>query len=340
MNYLIGVSLFLAACVTAPAQTQAAPPDIPQADGVPVRVTPVLSILQLSEINDRDGIVAAEINLQVSWRDSRLAFDPIVEAREQKEFLNEVARAEVSQIWQPQIAVLNQVEPPRILSTTLVIRADGSVRLSERMQIKTRISIDLHDYPFDRQELVWQLGSLTLGRDQVALASEPLRIPRDLIIKTWTSSRPVQLLTEREGLTGRPFANLDVGLIVDRQSNVAVTQIFLPFFAIMFLPLICLFNVGANTPVQLFSALLAMLTLNFKIVLENPAIASVSNAVGDAMLMGYGYIGIALFLVMTVMRTSGDSQFGDFIQELRSYLKWGVPSIFIAFLLGRIAYAM
>ena len=127
---------------------------------------------------------------------------------------------------------------------------------------------------------------------------------------------------------------------VDRQSNVAVTQIFMPYMAIIFLPLICLFNVGANTPVQLFTALLAMLTLNFKIVLENPTIASVSNAVADAMWMGYGYIGIALFLAMTVMRAPGDRQLSDFMLELRGYLKWGVPMIFLALLGGRIAYAM
>jgi Neurotransmitter-gated ion-channel ligand binding domain len=340
MKRLIAILLLLAAYAVAATQAQSAPVDMPRADGVPVRVTPILSILQLNEINDRDGIVVAEITLQVSWRDSRLAFDPIVEAREQKEFLNDAARAEVSRIWQPQIAILNQIEPPRILSSTLVIRSDGSVRLSERMQVKTRVSIELRDYPFDRQELVWQLGSLTLGREQVALVSEPLRLSRALIIKTWTIARSVQLLTEREGLTGRPFANLDVGLIVDRQSNVAVTQIFMPYMAIMFLPLICLFNVGTNTPVQLFTALLAMLTLNFKIVLENPAIASVSNAVADAMWIGYGYIGIALFLAMTIMRTSSDSQLSDFMQELRAYLKWGIPTLFIALLGGRIAYAM
>jgi len=340
MKRLIAVLLLLATCAAATAPAQAAPPDIPRADGVPVRITPVMSLLQLSEVNDRDGIVAAEISLQVSWRDSRLGFDPIAEAREQKEFLNEVARAELSRIWQPEIAVLNQVEPPRILSTTLVIRADGSVRLSERMQVKTRVSIELRDYPFDRQKLVWQLGSLTLGREQVALVSEPLRLSRALIIKAWTVARSVQSLTEREGLTGRPFANLDVGMVVDRQSNVAVTQIFMPYMAIIFLPLICLFNVGANTPVQLFTALLAMLTLNFKIVLENPTIASVSNAVADAMWMGYAYIGIALFLAMTVMRASGDRQLSDFMLELRGYLKWGVPMIFLALLGGRIAYAM
>ena len=83
-----------------------------------------------------------------------------------------------------------------------------------------------------------------------------------------------------------------------------------------------------------------MLTLNFKIVLENPTIASVSNAVADAMWMGYAYIGIALFLAMTVMRASGDRQLSDFMLELRGYLKWGVPMIFLALLGGRIAYAM
>jgi hypothetical protein len=83
-----------------------------------------------------------------------------------------------------------------------------------------------------------------------------------------------------------------------------------------------------------------MLTLNFKIVLENPVIASVTNAVADAMWMGYSYIGVALFLALTVMRPPGDTKPGDVMSELRGYLKWGAPTIFLALLGGRIAVAM
>jgi hypothetical protein len=40
------------------------------------------------------------------------------------------------------------------------------------------------------------------------------------------------------------------------------------------------------------------------------------------------------------LRAPGDRQFSDFMLELRGYLKWGVPMIFLALLGGRIAYAM
>lgn len=314
--------------------------DLPTDDGVPVRVYPRLITEKISDISDKDNTFSAEISLALQWKDGRLAFDPVVEAREQKEYLNDDARTQLASIWQPQVVVQNAAEAPRTLSTTLIIRSDGTVRLRQRMAIKTRMEFELQDYPFDRQYLTFQLASVVYGRESVMLTNDPVPMPSNLVIKNWQFERLRQESLERLGITGRPFSNLDVSLVVDRQSYVAVTQIFLPYLAIMFLPLISLFNVGGNTPTQLFTALLALLTLNFKIVLEEPVIASVSNSVVDAMWMGYCYIGVVLLLALSVMRAPGDRKIGDFMTEVRGYTKWGPSLIFLTLLGGRIAAAL
>ena len=100
-------------------------------------------------------------------------------------------------------------------------------------------------------------------------------------------------------------------------------------------------SVGSSTPTQLFTALLALLTLNFKVVLEQPTIISVSNSVVDAMWMGYCFIGINLLLAFTVMRAcpADAPPLGDLYQELREVLKWVVPVAFLVLVVGRVLLA-
>jgi hypothetical protein len=312
---------------------------LPMDDGMPVRVAPSLLVDRVTDINDRDNSFTAEISLAVEWTDGRLAFDPVAEARDAREYLNEAATAELAKSWSPRIEVVNLAEPARLLSTTLVVRYNGRVRLTRHMAARTRMEFDLSDYPFDRQALTWQIASAEYGREAVVLVTEPARLPPGLVIKGWAPERITQATVERPGITGRPFSTVLAGLVVDRQSYVAVTQIFLPYLAIMFLPLICLFNVGPNTPMQLFTALLALLTLNFKIVLEEPVIASVSNAVVDGMWMGYFYIGLSLLLALTVMRPADERRLSDTMLEVRQYCKWGPPVVFLVTVAGRVAAA-
>jgi len=114
----------------------------------------------------------------------------------------------------------------------------------------------------------------------------------------------------------------------------------MPYFAIMLLPMIVLFTVGPNTPTHLFTALLALLTLNFKIVLEEPAVVAVKNAMGDALWMGYCYIGLTLLLALSVMRVVPDTQLSDVMISLRAYLKWWAALTFITLVGGRILSAV
>ncbi len=336
-RYSASVWLLLLAWLISPlASAIEAPGD----DGFPIRIAPQLSVEKIDEISDKDGTCIAEIGIGLEWKDRRLMFNAVTEGRDSHEYLNEAALSQLTKIWKPNVTVLNQAENPRTLSTTLVVRADGSVRSFERLVVKVRIDWELNDYPFDRQTILWRLGSTTYGREEVVLRSGTITLAPKLVIKNWGIERTVQSALERPGITGRPIAALDEGIVIKRQSYVAVTQIFLPYLAIMFMPLISLLNVSSSTPTQLFTALLALLTLNFKIVLEQPAIISVSNSVVDAMWMGYCYIGITLLLALTIMRAPGERMLSDPVMELRSYTKWGPPLIYLVLLGGRVLAAV
>ena len=180
-----------------------------------------------------------------------------------------------------------------------------------------------------------------LSRETVLIRDADIIPNSRLAVKNWLILRTTADIGESASITGRLLSTCILAIEVKRSSLVAVTQIFMPFMAIMFLPLVSLFNVGPASPTQLFTSLLALLTLNFKVVLEQPTIASVSNSVGDSMWMGYCYIGVNLMLIFTVMRLrpADAPPLGDVYQELRGFLKWGVPIGFLTIVGGRVLLA-
>ena len=319
----------------------AEPPGPPVDDGLPVRVQPTLRVDQIPEISEKESVFRAMLTLTYVWHDRRLSFDRRVTGRDAYEFLNDAARAKMSTVWTPKMAITNASETPRVIGLILVIREDGTVQITEKLAATLETDYALADFPFDRQRLIVRLASMEYSRELVLLRSaEVLPNPR-LSIKNWELLRTTADIGESTSISGRQLSTCYLISEVKRASSVAVTQIFMPYLAIIFLPLVCLFNVGAGTPTQLFTALLALLTLNFKVVLEQPTIISVSNSVVDAMWMGYCFIGINLMLAFTVMRArpADAPPLSDLYQEIRSFTKWAVPIGFVILVVGRVLLA-
>ncbi len=317
------------------------PPGPPVNEGLPIRVKPTLRVEQIPEISEKDSLFKATLTLTYVWRDRRLAFDRRAMGRDTYEFYNETAKAKMATIWTPKITIANSTETPRSLGQILIIRDDGTVQVTEKLAASLETNYSFADFPFDRQRLVARLASTEYSREIVLIRDTEVIPNGKLSIKSWQVLRTTADIGETNSITGRKLSTCFLTVEVKRSASVAVTQIFMPYIAIIFLPLVCLFNVGPNSPTQLFTSLLALLTLNFKVVLEQPTIVSVSNSVVDAMWFGYCFIGINLMLVFTIMRIrpADAPPLGDLYKEFREYLKWGIPVGFIIIVLGRVLMA-
>ena len=335
---LAALVLVVGGALIAGTPAAAEPPGPPVDDGLPVRVHPSLRVDQIPEISEKDSLFRALLTITYVWRDRRLAFDRRTTGRDAYEFLNEGARAKMATIWTPKLTLLNATEPPRVIGAILIIRDDGTVQITEKLAASLESDYGLADFPFDRQRLVARLASAEYSRDVVLITGAEVVPNPKLNVKNWEILRTTADNTSSNSITGRPLSTCLLINEVKRSSTVAVTQIFMPYMAIIFLPLVCLFNVGPSTPTQLFTALLALLTLNFKVVLELPTIISVSNSVVDAMWMGYCFIGVNLLLAFTVMRVrpSDGPPLGDLYLELREFIKWAVPAGFLILVVGRV----
>lgn len=324
-----------------PAAAAPEPPGPPVEEGLPIRVKPTLRVDQIPEISEKDSLFKAALTLTYVWHDRRLAFDRRTAGRDVYEFFNDAAKAKIATIWTPKIAILNSTETPRMIGMILLIHDDGTVQITEKVAASLETDYSFSDFPFDRQRLVVRLASAEYSREVVLIRGTEVMPNPKLTAKNWQILRTTADVGESTSITGRQLSTTLLAVEIKRRASVAVTQIFMPFLAIAFLPLVCLFNVGPNTPTQLFTALLALLTLNFKVVLEQPTIVSVSNSVVDAMWMGYCFIGINLMLVFTVMRIrpADAPPMADWYQELRAVIKWMVPIGFLIVVIGRVLLA-
>ncbi|MEI8394500.1 MAG: hypothetical protein WCF85_07180 [Rhodospirillaceae bacterium] len=324
-----------------PAFAAPEPPGPPVDEGLPIRVKPTLRVDQIPEISEKDSLFRATLTLTYVWRDRRLSFDARAAGRDAYEFINDAAKVKIATIWTPKITITNSTETPRMIGMILIIRNDGTIQITEKLSASLETNYSFADFPFDRQRLVARLASAEFSREIVLIRDVEVVRNAKLSIKSWQVLRTNADVGESTSITGRQLSTCFLTVDVKRSASVAVTQIFMPFMAIIFLPLVCLFNVGATTPTQLFTALLALLTLNFKVVLEQPTIVSVSNSVVDAMWMGYCFIGINLMLVFTIMRLrpADAPPLGDLYQELREFIKWTVPIGFLILVIGRVLLA-
>lgn len=338
LRLLLMVALVLGLAASGARAAETAPP---VDEGLPIRVNPTVRIDQITEISEKDSVFKPAMTLTYAWRDRRLAFDRHAAGRDRFEFINDAATAKLATMWSPGIVLLNSTDAPKSRGMILVIHEDGMIELTEKVAAVLEVDYEFADFPFDRQRLIIRLGSSEFSRETVLVRDPVIMTNPKLSVKNWQILRSTADIGEAVSITGRPLSIGVFAVEVKRSAYVAVTQIFMPYLAIIFLPLICLFNIGPSTPTQLFTALLALLTLNFKVVLEQPTIISVSNSVVDAMWMGYCFIGINLILAFTIMRArpADAPPLPDLYQELRKVVMWAVPVAFLVVVGGRILLA-
>ena len=94
----------------------------------------------------------ASIVVDLEWVDKHLRFDEWLKTSDG--YTNSI-RADRSQVWVPEVEVLNRVED---LSTKdeknrqLKIESNGRVKYSRSYRIRSQLSLSLWDYPYDVQE--------------------------------------------------------------------------------------------------------------------------------------------------------------------------------------------
>ncbi|MGE0623849.1 MAG: hypothetical protein AB7I04_07570 [Pseudomonadales bacterium] len=136
----------------------------PNDGGEPEEITVVLAVLDIIEIEDRAQVFLADIYLEVGWRDPRLALND-----DRAAGLRTFA---VGEIWTPGLTILNDRGLKNLLPERATVDRLGNVTARQRLAGSLSVDLDLHDFPFDTQQLPVQLASYRYSPSEVVFSRE------------------------------------------------------------------------------------------------------------------------------------------------------------------------
>ncbi len=147
------IGMTIAAVLLLAAVAEPASVDRPDPDGTATEVRLGIFVMDIADIDDASQTFEADFFLIRRWSDPRLAF----EAPESSEAVRVFP---LSEVWHPEVIVLNG----RTLSTSLPeqvqVASDGTVLQRQRYRGTLASPLDLRSFPFDRQTLFIHVASL------------------------------------------------------------------------------------------------------------------------------------------------------------------------------------
>jgi len=150
----------------------------PDPDGVPTKVTTKVYLLDLSEINDVKHSFRADVFVAVEWKDPRFALPEEAAAR----------TFPLSDVWHPNLLVLNQKSVSKDLPEVVEVSSDGTVVYKQRFIGTFTIPLNLANFPFDSHRLAISIISAGHQPDEVQFETEPKMVGRaeTLTLSGWS----------------------------------------------------------------------------------------------------------------------------------------------------------
>jgi hypothetical protein len=147
----------------------------PLASKGPTEVTLRLYVNDIISIHDVDQSFTSDVLFRAEWHDPRLAHGNKLPCR-----------ADLDQIWTPSLQLLNRRSVERIREPELSVFPDGSVLFLIRSFGDFSFRADLSNFPFDKQELSFNIVS-TYSSDEVRVVAPPemLGMSDQLSVANW-----------------------------------------------------------------------------------------------------------------------------------------------------------
>jgi hypothetical protein len=136
----------------------------------PINIKVGLRVDDIIRISERDQVLTFEGQVRMSWKDPRLAFSESEAGSAVKMFVNQAAVAELDKIWRPEIIFPDSRGAVVVGARFLRVLSDGRVIYRKRIHATIGVSLDLRDFPLDKQKIVFRLASFPYSADLVAVS--------------------------------------------------------------------------------------------------------------------------------------------------------------------------
>lgn len=312
---------------------------IPRGVHLPIRVHLAMRILNVSKIDEPLREASLVVEVTQSWKDPGQAFDARATGVGRRDLVGADAEALLASIWSPGAIVEKQISVPRSQSTSMSIRADGTVTLISRMDADFRVAIDMSSFPFDRQHLQLSLVSPRYSADDVIFVMTDLdrelsSVAETLSASNWTAQSMRFVMERFYGWNARPFVRVIASAVVDREWSFYLLRIFIPFAAVMSVSIFILWApeklLGDKAPLT-FSALMALAALSFTYEASFPGSISMNSPIAFMTSIGYLYLtGVLLINILLVYAPLAiRSRYPHLEGEIRRNIRYTVPAIFL-----------
>lgn len=256
----------------------------PDPDGVPTRVTVGVYLIDVRKLNDTEQSFEADFILILIWKDPRLGgLDP--------ESSLVGCEVDLADIWDPHAVILNDRNLVGQFERPVRVEEGGVVRYAQRYQGELTASLDLRDFPFDRQELRLELVAARFSPEEVEFVTSPEVGGRSekLTIADWTVGGRGDVVTEPLYLASqkRYLPRILYRATVTRNRGFFVIKVLIPLSLIVFMSWAVFWINPRYLPAQVgvsTSAVLTLIAFQFSLGYLLPKVSYLTRA--DRFVMG------------------------------------------------------
>jgi hypothetical protein len=265
-------------------------PTRPDPLGVPTTVALGLFFQDISNLNDVDQSLSADVYYIARWRDARLA-NP----------LRGEGSAECpvpGDLWMPSIEPENLKSRQQFYDPHFLVNAKGIVTYTRRTLVQVTYPLDFRDFPFDRHNWIFTLWPAISRTDEMVLQPLERFVQRNerVSIQGWIVGKPVaKASTDKRPARVGDYSRLDIAVELDRDWSYYAWKTGLPLVLIVLMAYCVYFIPSSAASQQVGLGMTSMLTLiAYMLSLSSslPKISYLTRAdrffVGSAILVFFG----------------------------------------------------
>lgn len=279
------LALFSLLSLAGPAQPQATP-----------QVRVFLYLGDVFEITGADQSFVADVFMAARWNDPTLAGDHVGSRT-----------LDLEDVWHPILVVVNERGADRSLPEVVNVDPDGNVQYTVRLTGRFSATMNLKDFPLDRQEFnVWVIAPV-LGGNRIDLVPDTTATVLrndELSISDWTLGEP-QLVVKEFLATPQSGPLQGVALVIEaqRKAGYYIIQVLIPLIAIVLMAWTVFWIDPSVVPTRVGVVVSTMLTLiAYRFMLGNlvPKLSYLTR-------LDYFMLGTTSIVVLTLFVMAGAS---------------------------------
>jgi hypothetical protein len=319
-----------------PAEPAPSTTTLPTTAGNALAVRTAVQFVDVGDVDENEETFFATVDVRLRWTDRSA---PKLSVR------GADVDAALATIWSPGVELANLDGEPDHVRRGLTIDGGGHVELLERTTGTFTTTLDVREFPFDRQQLAVEVVVPEEDLDHVVLEFHGddvafSRVASGVELTGWEPGSVDLVSAPVPGWGGDAHARVIASVNVARQSTTVMAPVFIPLFSSMVIPLVAIwlqkvsdegeFEIDAFELANIvIGGLFAVIALNFTINSEYSTLASGDNTVTRLFALNYLSLATAMAVNLGMFQFNlVERWFGRFVQEqLYHVLWWGLPVI-------------